>query len=129
ICLTQGPPGGTYTVTMCLIKPAEGQVLKGQAKVAASIQVDGTKRPGVQYLQFGLDGSYALQAFEKRFVWILPTRHFADGAHVLTVQATMWDGFVSDLLSVNVTFSNGALELPGGGGRFHPATGPRRAEP
>jgi hypothetical protein len=127
VCLTQGPHGGTYTVTLCLTRPAEGQVLEGQTRVAASLQVDGRHRPRVQYLQFELDGSYAIQDFEKKFIWTLPTRQFVDGAHVLSVQATMWDGFVSDPVSVNVTFSNGILGVPVSGGPFHPSTGSRRA--
>ena len=124
-CTTSGPSAGAYTVEVCLSAPTDGAVLMGDETVQAQVSVVGSS-PGVQKVVFHLDGAYLLTDYAAPYSFVLPTAlFFADGPHVLEVEAVMRDMFVTAPRSqVTAIFANGVITPPGSGNSFTEVNGP-----
>jgi hypothetical protein len=121
-CSTSGPTGGAYSVTLCITSPGAGSTLTGTSSVTDTISVTGTN-PGVQELEFTLNGSDLLWSFQKPYSWTLDTKRFVDGSYSLQVFALMRDGFSTAQASETVSFSNGITSPPVNTNTFTPTTG------
>lgn len=119
-CRTSGP--GTYTVTLCITSPSEGDTLVGTTLVSATVSVsDGRK---VRSVKFTVDTGYVLTDFEAPFTFKLPTERWTDGPHEIRAKAMIQDTppWLSKHKIVGVTFANGVSFpiFP----LFSPRTGP-----
>jgi len=110
-CQSSSPESGAYTVTVCITNPVDGAVVSGNTSVTATVNITGTN-PGVQKLEFYLDGEYLLTDYSTPYTFIIPTTKFVDGTRLLEAQAIMRDSFTSSRAGVNVTFNNGITVLP-----------------
>ncbi|MGB0385709.1 MAG: DUF7594 domain-containing protein [Ardenticatenaceae bacterium] len=109
-CNSSGP-GITYTVTICLSGPVDGALLTGTEAVTATITVDGTD-PRVRRVTYYLDGQYILRDHTDPYIFELPTDYFVDGLHSLSAEVLMRDGYISDQISMTLTFSNSVTTSP-----------------
>jgi len=117
-------------VTVCIAQPGNGAVLSGAAPIAFTVSTSGTGSPGLNEPVLFVDGQYFVQSFTTatpfdRFS--LPTSKFVDGAHALSLEADMQDGFKSSWATVNLDFANGVLTPPINTGTFMPVSGPLQA--
>src|SRR6185436_11852166 len=72
--LTAGTP--SYTVRVCLTAPADGATLTGDTTVTATVTTVAGVSPGVQRVQFWLDGQYLLTDYSSPYTFTLPTAKF-----------------------------------------------------
>jgi hypothetical protein len=126
-CVVSIPPSGTYTVTVCITNPADQGILNGDTTVAATASVSpaplsGSANP-VQKLIFYLEGADLLTDFSSPYTFTLPTTRWVDGPYLLSVAATMRDGFITSQTSVQVSFANGISTPPVNTRQFTPTTG------
>ncbi len=121
-CATSGPSGGSYTVTLCFTSPVSGSTLKGNATVSISATKT-SGAPSIQRIVFYLDSNYLLTDYQPAYTFVLPTTHWVDGAHSLSVEALMSTGFTTNRSSISVSFSNGITSPPVNKLSFTPALG------
>lgn len=121
-CSAGAPANNYYSVTVCLTSPLDGSILNGYPVVAASISVTGVN-PGIQRVVFYLDGSYLLTDYVTPFTFALPSVKWADGLHILSVEALMRDGYTTPRGIINVIFTNGIVGAPVNIKQFRPSTG------
>lgn len=121
-CRASSPPGGAYTVTVCITQPADGATVSGSATVTVTVGVVGSN-PGISKLLFTLAGQYLLTDFQAPYTFTLQTARFVDGTKLLQAEARMRDSFVSQRADVTLQFSNGVTQPPVNNGSFVPATG------
>lgn len=121
-CTTSSPTSAAYTVTLCLTSPLDGTILTGDSAVTVTITFTGTS-PGVQQLNYTLDGQYLLTAYAAPYSFTLPSARFVDGTHSLQLQAVMRDLFTTASTSVSPTFSNGVSSPPANSNTFAIRTG------
>lgn len=114
------------TVTVCITAPADGAALSGEAQVTASASVS-AGGPRVQRLVFYLDNAYLLTDFQSPYAFILPTARFVDGAHNLSLKATLSSGEISSPAGIGLTFNNGVTTPPVNGNQFVPSGGTQPA--
>jgi hypothetical protein len=126
-CATGTPPTAAYTITVCLEAPISGAALAGNVPVSVSASVVGTD-PGVQRLEYTLDGNYLLTDFKSPFNFTLPTQHWVDGRHTLAFTAQLLDGFITPQASIVVTFKNKVTTPPVNHNTFTPSTGTKPAQ-
>ena len=120
-CRVSGPASHAYAVTLCIANPRGSATLTGASPVAASLDVTGTN-PGIAQITYSLDGQYLLTSHSQPYTFVLPTDHFADGAHTLQALAVMADGFALQPVQVQVVFKNGLAHTPEAPA-FKPSTG------
>lgn len=121
-CATSGPSSGAYTVTLCITAPGAGSVVTGSTTVTSTVSVTGTN-PGVQELEFTLNGSSLLWDFQAPYTWTLDSTRWVDGSYSIQVFALMRDGFSTATTTQTVTFSNGITTPPVNTNSFTPTTG------
>jgi hypothetical protein len=121
-CVTSSPVPATYTVTICLTNPADGSLLVGNIPVTLTASWS-AGAPRIQRMVFYLDEAYLLTDYQTPYVFALPTRKWVDGAHVLSVEALMSTGFVSQRANLALRFNNGITSPPVNTNHFTPATG------
>src|SRR6266536_1438197 len=121
-CLASAPAGASYIATVCIVTPAEGATVTGDATVTAGINFSGTS-PGVQRMIFFLDGQYLLTDYAGPYQFTLSSAGYVDGAHVLSVEGMLRDTFVTQPASVDLTFNNGVSTPPVNTNSFTPAPG------
>ncbi len=121
-CVTSGPTGGLYTVSVCIPSPGSGSTLSGNVTVMATASVTGSG-PGVARMVFSLSGGYLLTDYQSPYTFSLPTPDWVDGSYRLGVEAVMRDGFTTGEVSLLVTFKNGVTTPPVNHRTFSPATG------
>jgi hypothetical protein len=105
-CASSGPPGGSYTVTICLVLPPDDTALSGVFPVTATTAVSG-RDSGPANIDFFLDGKYILGDYAAPFTFLLPSRYFADKLYRLEAQAHMKDGYVTARAATEITLQNG----------------------
>src|SRR5690349_18605776 len=112
-CSTSTSPTVAYTVTLCLTAPTDEATVSGDTTVTATLSTTGAS-PGVLELVFYLDGGYLLTDYiiAPTYTFQLPSTHFVDGTHSLSVQATMRDNFITSPIAINLIFSNGITQPP-----------------
>lgn len=108
-CASSGP--SSYTVTVCISAPTAGASVTGDVAVAADVTITGAS-PGVQRLQFSLDGGYLVTDFVAPFTFQLPSANWVDGSHQLAAHALLRDGFTSANTTLTLTFANGVTQPP-----------------
>jgi len=64
---TAGTP--SYTVRVCLTAPADGATLTGDTTVTATVTTVAGVSPGVQRVQFWLDGQYLLTDYSSPYTF------------------------------------------------------------
>jgi hypothetical protein len=75
----------------------------------------------VQKLIFYLDGEYLITDYAAPYMFQLPSDHFVDGAHILSVQAHLRNGFLTNpSSSITLNFSNGLAAPPVNTRQFEP---------
>lgn len=121
-CATSGPSSGAYTVTLCITAPGAGATVTGTTTVTTTISVTG-KNPGVQELEFTLNGSDLLWDFQAPYSWTLDSTRWVDGSYSIQVFALMRGGFSTAKTTQSVNFSNGITTPPVNTSTFAPATG------
>jgi hypothetical protein len=119
-CATSSPSSGAYKVTLCFTSPASGASLTANATVTATASTTGS---AVQRMVFYLDGVYLLTDYASPYAFTLPTTHWVDGGHSLSVSALMRDGFTSTRAARSVTFKNGITSVPRNTNVFKPTAG------
>ena len=130
-CATSGPGGGSsYTVEVCVLEPADGSSLVGDATVSVTVNISGAST-GVAKMQAYLGGEYLLTDYEMPYRFTLPTEKFVDGAYQLEIEAVMRDGFITSRTAVATTFANGISQPPVNTNTFAPTPGtiPAPGEP
>src|SRR5215212_3145059 len=110
-CHTSSHPSGVYSVTVCIMGPADGSTISGVRNVTATVSTVGTNS-GVAKLVFYLGGEYVLTDFQTPFSFDLPTPKWVDGNRLFEVEALMKDGFTSQRASISLTFNNGIVQPP-----------------
>ncbi len=105
-CASSGPAGGSYTVTVCLALPPSSTVLSGAFPITATAAVSG-RNSGPANIDFFLDGKYVLGDYAAPYMFLLPSRLFADGQYRLEAQAHMKDGYVTARAATEITLQNG----------------------
>ena len=118
-CLTQEAAGATYRAILCIEQPTTGSSISGMAQVSASVTVEGAQL-GVRSIVFYLDDLYLLTDFEEPYAFVLPSDRFIDGPHTLAFEAVLRDEFLTDRVSVTLTFNNGTTIPPKNKNRFEP---------
>ncbi len=114
-----------YTVTVCITQPSNGATVSGVQTVTATATISGSSS-GIGKLIFLLDGAYLITDYQSPYTFQLTTATYANGAHTLSVSASMRDGFVTSAPLVTLTFANAGA--PPSGPAFAPVTpGPRPA--
>jgi chitodextrinase len=121
-CTTSSSGSKAYTITLCYSDIADGSPLTGDVPITAAISSTGTA-PGVQRIVFYLDGSYLLTDYQSPYTFTLPTTKWADGSHVISVEALMRDNFTSQQSNLSVKFNNGIDSPPANTKQFQPTTG------
>jgi PKD repeat protein len=121
-CVTSGPAGGAYAVTVCITSPTGGTVSGTSVAVSATATVTGTN-PGQQRMVFTINGTPLLTDFVSPYTWTLDTTRWADGTYQLAVSAWMRDGFQSSPAVRPLNFSNGLRKAPTNPGTFTPTSG------
>lgn len=102
----------SYTVSVCLVRPPDNTSVQGVVSVGATVNVVGDS-PRVQKLIFYLDDEYLITDYSAPYMFDLPSDHFPDGTHSLSVQAYMRDDFLTDLHpSITLSFRNGVTTPP-----------------
>ena len=121
-CVSSSPISGSYIVTLCFTNPIDGSSISGDTPVTENISItDGTS--STQRLVFYLNGEYLLTDFESPYTFILPTTKFIDGSYLLSVEAVMRDGFITERASVTLNFVNGIISPPINQNQFQPSSG------
>jgi chitodextrinase len=114
---------GNYSITLCLTAPSDNSTINGTVTVTSTVSLAGFAPPSVSQLVFSLDDEYVLTDFVTPFTFELVTPDFVDATRLLSVQARMRDGAVSDPASVNVSFNNGVTTPPVNTNTFTPRVG------
>jgi chitodextrinase len=122
-CATNGPPAGPYTATVCVTAPGDATLVTGPTTVSASVVFAGTPPSGIQRVIFSIDGQYLLTDYAAPYTFTLDTTQFVDGAHTISAEALLRDGFDAQGGSVSLQFANGVLSPPGITGGFAVTTG------
>ena len=108
-CTTWMSPTG-YTMILCITVPSDGDTISGMSTVTANVSNPGGGSPGIQWVQFTLDGNHLLRNYTPvsgDYTFQLPTDYYANGTHSLTVYALMRDGYTSTTNpTINLSFSN-----------------------
>jgi len=116
---TAGTP--SYTVRVCLTAPADGATLTGDTTVTATVTTVAGVSPGVQRVQFWLDGQYLLTDYTSPYTFTLPTAKFVDGARILSADALLRDTLTTaPQASITTTFATGTTTPPVNGNTFTP---------
>ena len=103
-----------YSVQLCLTNPDPGSTVSGSVSVSASATIlSGSFR--VTRFVYTIDGVYTLTDFQRPSNFILPTPHWVDGAHTLSLSAVMSDSSSTNSTSETLTFSNGVTVVPPNG--------------
>ncbi|MDD5371759.1 MAG: metallophosphoesterase, partial [Anaerolineaceae bacterium] len=121
-CVTSGPAGGAYTVTVCFTSPADGATLAGNTVTTATATVSGAN-PGIQRMVFSINGADLLTDFQTPYSFTLPSAKWADGVYTLAAAALMKGGFTSSPGVITVRFSNGNATPPVNLNHFTPKSG------
>jgi Calcineurin-like phosphoesterase/Bacterial Ig domain len=121
-CVTSGPSSGGYTVDVCLVHNGNNVTVTGSLLITGTLDVIGSPSL-VQIVRFYLDDQYLLTDFEAPYTFELPTDHFIDGTHRLSVDASMRDGFVSNQAAITLNFNNGNATPPVNTNIFTPSSG------
>ncbi len=109
VCTESQPPSGAYAVTLCITNPLDQTTFSGEIQVSLRATVAG-KNVGLHQFMYMLDDEpIPVEAFDDGS-FVLETRHFGDGKHLLQVFALMADGYVSRPVSIEVTFDNGVAQ-------------------
>ncbi|MDX6644903.1 MAG: large repetitive protein, partial [Miltoncostaeaceae bacterium] len=127
-CQTSGPTSGAYSVTVCIEAPADGAGLTGATPVSGTAVVSpAASAQGVQRMIFSLDGQYLLTDYAAdgsgKYGFSLKSGRFVDGAHTLSAQVLLRDGFSSASSSIGLTFANGVAQPPVNTNSFTPTAG------
>lgn len=104
-CTTSGPLSDAYTVTVCLEQPLAHSTVTGVAPVEVSMTVTG-QDPRVRRMIFFLDDASLLTDFAAPYTFDLPSEHFVDGIHTLSVRALMRDGYLTEPITVDFSIEN-----------------------
>jgi hypothetical protein len=121
-CATSGPSTREYTVEVCFTDIAPNINVTGSILITATLDVTGSA-PGVQTVVFYLDDEYLLTDFEAPYTFELPTNHFIDGFHELSIDALMRDAFTTAQATMMLNFSNGNTTPPVNTNTFTPSGG------
>ena len=121
-CVVSSNTAQAYSATMCFTSPETGSTLTGDTTISVALTASGTNA-GVERIIFYLNDTYLLTDFQSPYSFILPTAAWVDGAYVLSAEAMMRDGSVTDRVSLSLQFKNGEATLPKNESTFHPATG------
>jgi hypothetical protein len=114
----------SYRVEVCIRTPTSSTGVSGIVPVTASVSPSSeADAPGIQSVEFLLDGVHLLTDYSAPFVFQLPSERFVDGTRLLSAQALMRDGFVTDQATLQTIFSNGVLVPPVNHNTFRPTTG------
>jgi Carboxypeptidase regulatory-like domain/Calcineurin-like phosphoesterase len=101
----------SYSVQVCLTRPDPGSVVSGNVGVSASATLlSGSSR--VTRFVYTIDGVYTLTDYQRPSNFFLPTAHWVDGAHNLSLSALMSDGTNTGSVTETITFSNGVTVVP-----------------
>jgi len=125
-CAVNSPSSGNYSVDFCITSPTNGSTLSGDINVTSSFSTTGSA-PGIQRVIFYLNNDYLLTDFESAYSFLLPTSKFVDGNYTLSVVVVMRDGYVFQMGSVTVNFSNGNITTPVNSNTFQIFTSPTHA--
>jgi hypothetical protein len=120
-CQTSTAPAG-YAVSICFTTPETGASLVGDQSAGATVQTVSGTNPGVQSLRFMIDGSLLITDYASPYAFVLPSAHWVDGSHTLTISVTMRDGTVLAGPSNVVTFNNHVTTPPSSNGSWTPPT-------
>jgi hypothetical protein len=122
-CATSGPSSGSYSVTICFDGLSNNSSLSGDVGIAPSFSVSNTSVL-MRHMVYYLDDVYLLTAYQKPYNFVLPTKFFPDGKHVLSFEAFLSDGFTTPKrASVSLVFKNGQLDPPADPKAFKPSLG------
>src|SRR3954452_2840599 len=122
-CGTTGPTAGSYTATVCVTAPPDAAIVSGPTTISASVGFSGTAPTGIQRVIFSIDGQYLLTDYSAPYTFTLNTARFIDGAHTISAEALIRDGFDAQGGGVSLQFSNGVLTPPVNHGSFAATTG------
>ncbi|MEV0809078.1 DNRLRE domain-containing protein [Micromonospora sp. NPDC050200] len=111
-CHTSNPPGGLYTVLLCITQPSSGSTLVGDALVTATVNVTVGTSPGVAKTEWTLDGRHLLTDYQSPHQFTISTADFADGEHAIGVSARMRDGYLTPATVITADFANGNPTAP-----------------
>jgi hypothetical protein len=124
-CINNTNGTGGYTLNLCITAPADGATFNSDGVVAATVTTVSGPVPAVAKMIFYIDGAYVITDFYPPFTFTLPTNHFLDGLHTLSVEAVMKvDGFLTpNRANIAITFATGTTTLPTVTNTFTPRTG------
>ncbi|MBE0686639.1 MAG: DNRLRE domain-containing protein, partial [Anaerolineaceae bacterium] len=125
-CAVNSPSSGNYSVEFCITSPTNASTLSGDINVTSSYSTIGSS-PGIQRVIFYLNNEYLLTDFESDYSFLLPTSKFVDGNYALSVVIVMRDGYVFQMGSITVSFSNGNTMTPVNSNTFQIFTSPAHA--
>ena len=114
---------GAYTVHLCITSPGDASTLTTDGTVTATVSVTSGINPGVNQVNFFLNGDYLISTFHSPWTFTLPTNKFVDGVYTLAAEALMLDGFTTSQANISVTFTTGTATPPVVGNTFTPALG------
>jgi hypothetical protein len=121
-CNTNKVSTANYQIQLCIDVPEDGTTVMGVAMVEASA-VPSDDAPGIAKLVFYLDTEYLLTDYIAPYSFEIPTDHFVDGTHNLSVKVEFTDNLVSQDASIDLVFNNGVTEPPVNANTFTPYTG------
>jgi carboxypeptidase family protein/calcineurin-like phosphoesterase family protein/Big-like domain-containing protein len=101
----------TYSLQVCLTKPTPDSTVSGGVGVSATAAIlSGSLR--VVRVVFTVDAGYTLTDYQSPYSFVLPTAHWVDGLHTLSVSAVMSDTTNTSAASESLAFSNGLNVVP-----------------
>ena len=101
----------TYSVQVCLTQPTPDATVTGGVSVSATTAIlSGSLR--VVRVVFTVDAGYTLTDYQNPYSFVLPTAHWVDGLHTLSVSAVMSDTTSTSSAGESLTFSNGLSVVP-----------------
>ena len=115
-CVNNTNATAVYTLTLCIT--ASPATFTGNGDVSATVTPVSGVVPAVAKMTFYIDGNlaanYLITDFYPPFTFTLPTNHFLDGLHTLSVEAVMkGDNFLTpNQASISVNFATGTNSLP-----------------
>jgi len=118
-------PMPTYTVEVCFVVPLAGASLTGVEMITGTAQIIAGEDIGVRRAVFYIDGEDLLTDHSEPYMFELPSDHFIDGQHTLSLRALMpgSDELMSEPVTVTVSFNNGVTVPPINSNSFTPYTG------
>jgi hypothetical protein len=123
-CIDWTASSGIYSIHLCLTGPSDGATVIGDTTVTATVSMTGTA-PKISSMVFYLDNTHLLTDYivpvSNIFTFQLPSAHFVDGTHTLSVEAMMLNGAdVSTRAAISLLFSNRVIQPPQNTNSFMP---------